>query len=144
MPTVTQLRGTLDTLLSTELNSLANNSNAVHATSVTLSSAGFLDAEAELVVTFPTMPTANTPVYVWLLREVDATNFEMGSATVTPNRPPDIIFTITNVTTAQRIIVPVIDIPPGPIRPLVRNAGTGQAFASTGNTFKIRPRTFQS
>ena len=144
MPTITQLRGTADTLLSTELNSLANNSNAVHATSVTLSSAGYLDAEAELLVTFGTTPTANTPIYVWLLREIDGTNFEMGSASVTPNRPPDIIFTITNVTTAQRIIRSVIDIPPGPIRPLVRNAGTGQAFASSGNTLKIRPRTFQS
>lgn len=144
MPTITQLRGTSQTLLSTELNSLANNSNAVHATNVAFSSAGYLDAEAELLVTFPTAPIANTAIYVWLLREIDGTNYEMGSASVTPTRPPDIIFTVSSVTTAQRIIVPVYDIPPGNVRPLLRNVGTGQAFASSGNQLNIRPRTFQS
>jgi len=91
MPTITQLRGQSQTLLSSELNSLANNANAVHASNVAFSSAGYLDAEAELLVTFPTAPTANTSIYVWLLREIDGTNYEMGSASVTPTRPPDII-----------------------------------------------------
>lgn len=141
---ITQLRGNSQTLLSTELNSLANNSNAVHASSVSLTNTGYLDAEAELLVTFGVAPTANTPIYVWLLREIDGTNFEDGSASVTPTRPPDIIFTVRAVTTAQRIVQMVYDIPPGAIRALVRNAGTGQAFAASGNTLTVRPKTFQS
>lgn len=141
---ITQLRGDSQSLLSTELNSLANNSNAAHSSSVSLTSAGYLDAEVELLVTFGTSPTANTPIYVWLLREIDGTNFEDGSSTVTPTRPPDIIYTVRAVTTAQRIVQTVYDIPPGTIKPLVRNAGTGQAFASSGNTLTIRPKTYQA
>lgn len=143
MATATQLRGTADTLLSTEMNSLANNSNAVHATSVTLTSAGYFDGELELVVTFGTAPTANTPIYIWLLREIDGTNFEDGSSTVTPQRNPDIVASVRAVTTAQRFVFTVYDIPPGAIRTLVRNQGTGQAFASSGNTVKLRPKTVQ-
>lgn len=141
MPNLLQVRGTLDTLLSTELNSLANNTNAVHASSVTITSSTFVRAELELVVTYGTAPTANSSVLVWLLREVDGTNFEDGGASVTPTRVPDAIFTLRAVTTAQRIIVP-IDLPPGTtVRPLVRNDATGQAMAASGNTLKLRPVT---
>lgn len=140
MPT-TQVRATIATILSTEMNSLANNANAVHATSVATS--GYVDAELELLVTFALAPTANTACYVWLLREVDGTNFEDGSATVTPTRNPDAIFTVRAVATAQRIIVPVYGIPPGNYRPLIRNAGTGQAFSASGNTLRIRPLSYQ-
>ena len=141
---ITQLRGNSLTLLSTEMNSLANNSNAVHASSVTNTNTGYLDGELEMQVTFPVAPTANTPVYVWFLREIDGTNFEDGSASVTPTRPPDAIFTVRAVTTAQRMVQPVYDIPPGNIRTLARNAGTGQAFASSGNILTLRPKTYQA
>lgn len=141
MANVTQTRGTAQNLLTTELNSLANNSNAVHASSVTITSAGFLRAELEFLFTFGVAPTANTSLLVWLLREEDGTNFEDGSASVTPTRTPDAIFTVRAVTTAQRVIVP-IDMPPGSIlRPLVRNSGTGQSLASSGNVLSIRPVT---
>lgn len=141
---ILQLRGNNTTLLSTEMNSLANNANAVHASSVAVSNAGYLDGELELLVTFGTAPTANTPIYVWFLREIDGTNFEDGSASVTPTRVPDAIFTVRAVTTAQRITQTVYDIPPGNIRTLVRNSGTGQSFAASGNTLILRPKTYQA
>lgn len=141
MPNITQARASsAQNLLTTELNSLANNANAVHASSVTLTSAGFLRAELEFLFTFGVAPTANTSLLVWLLRETDGTNFEDGSGSVTPTRTPDAIVTVRAVTTAQRAIVPV-DLPPGPIRALVRNSGTGQALAASGNVLSIRPVT---
>lgn len=141
MPNVINTRGTTDTLLSTELNSLANNTNAVHASNVSITSTGFMKSELELLVTFGSAPTANTSILVWLLGEVDGTNFEDGSSTVTPTRVPDAVFTVRAVTTAQRCKA-IIDTPPGPIRALVRNDGTGQAFAPSGNTLKIRSFTW--
>lgn len=141
MPNIVTTRGSSSLLLSTELDSLANNSNALASSAVTLTSAGFLDGEAELVFQFPTSPTANTALLVWLLREIDGTNYENGDASVTPTRNPDIKFTVRAVTTAQRIIIPVYDIPTGPIKALLRNSGTGQALASSGNTLTIRPFT---
>jgi hypothetical protein len=143
MPNLTQLRGTAQTLLSTEMNSLGNNANAVHATSVTLTSAGYIDAEVEFVFSFPTAPTANTALWVWLLRETDGTNFEDGSGSVTPTRLPDLIYTVRAVNTTQRIVQTAFDIPPGNIRVLVRNQGTGQAMG-TSNVLTIRPKTYQS
>lgn len=139
----TQLRGTLDTALSTELNSLANNSLAIKASVLTLASAQYLLAEVELVVTFGVTPTANTGISVWFLREVDGTNYEDGSASITPARAPDVVLPIRAVTSAQRITVQCM-IPPGSFYPLLKNDGTGQAFAASGNTLKIRPITLQS
>jgi hypothetical protein len=140
MPNVTNTRGTSQSLLSTELNSLANNANAVHASSVTLTNQGYRTGRFELVVTFGTAPTAGTSLVVWLLTEIDGTNFEDGSASVTPLRPPDLIFPLRAVTTAQRIAV-YADLPEGLVRPLLRNAGTNQAMAASGNTLIVRAVT---
>lgn len=140
MANVLTVRGTTQTLLSTELNSLANNSNAVHASSVTITSANFLRCELELVVTFGTAPTANSVLVVWLLREIDGTNFEDGTSSVIPTGVPDAVFPLRAVTTAQRMVVEC-PMPPGPIRALIRNDGSGQTTAASGNTLKIRPVT---
>lgn len=139
MPTVKNTRGTIKTALDTGLNSMANNANVL-SSAVAFESAdqGMRFVEGELVVTFPSAPTANTSFCVWLLREVDGSNYEDGGTSVTPTRPPDMIFTVRAVTTAQRI-VQVTDLPPGSPRVLIRNDGTGQAIASSGNTLKLRP-----
>lgn len=140
MPNILIVRGTIQTLLSTEMNSLANNSNAVHATSVTITSATFLRCELEVVVDFAVAPVANTAMVLWLLREVDGTNFENGTSSITPLRVPDAFFPLRAVTGVQRIIV-TAELPPGVVRPLIRNDVTGQALVSSGNTLKIRPLT---
>jgi hypothetical protein len=127
--------------LSTGLNSLANNAQAITASPINLSGdAGFRQCEAELLVTFGTNPTANTSFCAWILKEIDGANYEDGSASITPTRVPDLIFTVRAVTTAQRIIAEC-DLPPGSFYVLIRNDGTGQAIASSGNTLKIRPKT---
>ena len=136
-------RGTADTVMSTELNSLANNSNAIKASAVSLTTTSYTLAEAELVVTFGSVPTANTSVSIWFLREIDGTNYEDGSASITPSRNPDLVVPIRATTNAQRIIKQCV-LPAGDFKPLVRNEGTGQAFASSGNTLKLRPLTLQS
>lgn len=140
MTNVLYTRGTADTVLSTELNSLANNALVAHATSVTVTSAGFMACQVELYVTYGTAPTVGTAVLVWFLREVDGTNFEDGSASITPLRAPDVYFPLRDVTTAQRIIMDIV-LPPGNFKPLVKNNGTGQSMAASGNTLKIRPYT---
>jgi hypothetical protein len=140
MATQTYLSGSIANLLTTELNSLAN--NALVAGSAYTAGGGYLLAELELVVTYGTAPTANTGVSVWLLRSVDGTNTEDGSSSVTPARAPDVVFPLRAVTTAQRIVRRVV-IPPGNWTPLAKNDGVGVAMAATGNTLKILPLTYQ-
>ncbi len=143
--TTTNVSGSIATLLSTELNSLANNGLAVPASSGTYSaSGGYILAEIELVVTYGTNPTANTGISVWFCRAIDGTNYENGfDAAVTPARSPDIVIPVRAVTTAQRITRRCL-LPPGTFIPLLKNDGTGQSMAASANTLKILPLTFQS
>lgn len=139
--------GTIASLLTTELNSLANNALAVATAAFNNvvgggGGDGYTLGEFELVVTFGTAPTANTGVAVWLLGQPDGTNYEDGSSSVTPARAPDLVLPVRAVTTAQRVTVRTI-MAPGSWKALVKNDGTGQAFAASGNTLKVRPYTPQ-
>jgi hypothetical protein len=146
MATTSQyLRGTqLTTALSTELNALANNALATKASAITLTSGLlYLFAEVELLVSFSVAPTANTGISVWFIREIDGTNYEDGfDASVTPARAADVVFGLRAATGAQRVILER-KVPPGAFYPLVKNDGTGQSMAATGNTLKLRPLTPQ-
>jgi len=140
--TFTNLLGTNDSVMTTELNSLANNAS-VASSVITVTSTGYLLAEFELYVAgMGGTPTANTAFDLWLLRRPDGTNYEDGSSSVTPTRGPDVWFPIRAVSTAQRI-VRVCELPPGLWTALVRNNGTGQALAASANTMKVRPYTTQ-
>ena len=140
--TFTNLIGTLQNVLTTELNSLANNASVL-SSAITITSTGFLLAEFELFINgMGGTPTANTAFDLWLLRRPDGTNYEDGGVSVTPTRSPDLWFPIRAVSTAQRI-VRVCELPPGLFIALIRNNGTGQALSASANTLKVRPYTTQ-
>jgi hypothetical protein len=141
--TTTQVVGTIATVLSTELNSLASNGQALSSSAYS-ASGGYLMAEVELACTFPGgTPTNNSGVLIWFLRAPDGTNYEDGDASTTPARPPDVAFLVRQVTSSQRQARRGL-IPPGTFKVLVRNDNTGQAMASSGNTVKILPLTYQN
>jgi hypothetical protein len=136
--------GSQATLLSTGLNSLANNALALSSAFNNVEGGGGGDGytlcDLELLVTFPVAPTANTAVVVWLLGSQDGTNYEDGDASTTPARLPDAVFPVRAVTSAQRIIRRIW-LPWGLMKALLKSDGTGQSFASSGNTLSIRPVT---
>ena len=147
MVTQTQITGTIQTVLTTELNSLANNALVVSSVAgasgvITLTSTGYPMALCELVVTYGTAPTANSTVQIWFLTDADGTNFEDGSSSITPTRNPDVIFALRAVTTAQRVSK-MCKLPPTTFKVLAYNNGTGQSMAASGNTVKILPITYQ-
>ena len=136
------------TLLSTELNALANNSLAVTATAFNnLAGGGGGDGlvlcDVELVVTFGVAPSINSGLSIWFLAGQDGTNYEDGAdGTTTPYRAADLVLPTRATTTLQRPAKRVL-LPWGTLKVLLKNDGTGQAFAATGNTLKIRPATYQ-
>lgn len=138
--TTTQVVGTIQTVLSTELNSLANNAAAL-GSAITLTSAGYLLAEVELVATFAAAPAATSAVSVWFLRDIDGTNYEDGSSSVTPARRPDVVIDVRAVTTAQRNTKRCL-LPPGTFKALALNDNTFAALAASGNTLKVLPSTY--
>jgi hypothetical protein len=142
MPTVKNIAGTITTVLSTALNSLANNSNVLSG-AITLSTGepGYRFGEWELyIASSAAAMTANTAFVGWIIQALDNTNDEDGGTSVTPARTPDLIFTVRAVSTAQRLTW-TSDLPTGSFKVLLRNDGTNQAIASSGNTLKVRPKT---
>lgn len=136
------LRGTtLDTVLSTGA-SLANGAAAL-SSAYTPTNAGYEFADWVLNLTFTTMPTAGTAVFVWLLREDGSANYETASTTgpILPARNFDLAFPVIAITTAQEIIRQSA-LPPGPLKAFVYNAGTGQTINS-GYTLSCLPYTRQ-
>jgi hypothetical protein len=139
------LLGSQTNLLTTELNSLANNGTALgsaYDNTVGQTGDGYTLCDVELVVTYGSAPTANTGVTLWMLATQDGTNYEDGDNSTTPARLPECVFPLRAVTSAQRIIRRIW-LPWGKFKPLVKNDGTGQAMASSGNTVKIRPVALQ-
>ena len=139
--------GSVSTIVSTELNSLANNSQVVSSVA---GSSGVITVptqpqlRVELFVTFGTAPTAGTTILVWFLQTIDGgTTYEDGSSTVTPTRNADVIFTVNAITTGQHL-QKIVDTPISNFKVLVKNNGTTQAFAATLNTLKILPFTRQN
>jgi hypothetical protein len=140
------LLGSQTTLLSTELNSLTNNSLAVGSAfdnTQGQTGDGYTLCDLELVVTYGVAPTASTGCTLWLLGTQDGTNYEDGGSSVTPARLPEAVFPLRAVNTAQRIIRRVW-LPWGKWQPQLKNDGTGQTMASSGNTLKVRPVTRQA
>jgi hypothetical protein len=148
--------GSVVSLLTTELNSLASSSgltagaiSSVGGTSGlfnnTAAGGGFDGYEwgrYELNLGAPAGTlTAGTAAYVWFLGTVDGTNYEDGSATVIPARPADLVLPVRAVSTAQRISV-VAPLPPGNWFALL-SQNTGQAWNASGNTLKVVPVTDQ-
>ncbi len=143
--TMKYVQGSIATLSSTALNSLANNA-LVLASAYDNSTDMYPLAEVEFSqsTAFGTAPTANTGISIWWLRNPDGTNYEDGGTSLTPSRPPDVTIPLEAQNgTAQRITKRCA-IPPGTFKPLIKNDATGQAFPASGNVLKILPLSYQS
>ena len=140
------LLGTNATVVSTELNSLANNSLALSSSAFNNTAGGGAGdgspmGELELVVGFSVSPNAYTVVSVWFIRTPDGSNYEDGASGTTPGKAPDVVFALRSAT-SQRIVQQCV-LPPGNWKVLVKNE-SGQTLNSTGNTLKLRPFTRQA
>jgi hypothetical protein len=126
------------TALTTELNSLANNAAAI---SSAIDNDTDLDvyADFELVVTYGSNPTDQSLVELYVVRTVDGTNYEDASTTgpVVPRTGYVGGFSLRAVTTAQRIVIPEVRLPPRDFKVFVINK-SGQTTAASGNTVKLK------
>ena len=125
------------TVLSTELNALANNGRSAAGAEIDNSASKDMYGQLELQVTFGTAPTAGGFVEIYMVNALDGTNYEDGSNTVDPgahklvDRIP-----VRAVTTAQRLNGRLIPLEPAKTRFLLLN-GSGQAFPASGSTLTL-------
>lgn len=87
-----------------------------------------LDLQARGAAAF----SAGAYVNVWFLHPTDGTNYEDGSDSVTPAKPPDAVLYLRAVNTQQRVGVTGILFAPLKTKFLLQNKG-GQAFTNTDN-----------
>jgi hypothetical protein len=129
----------VQTMLTTELNSLANaaTSNASSAFANSGSGNRYLQALFELVCTFASAPTAGKPVDLYILPTVDGTNYADGGGSTVPSAASYAgSFAVRNSASAQRLVLEGIVLPPGDFKLLLIN-NSGQAMAASGNTLKM-------
>lgn len=141
---------TITSLMTTELNSLANNAAAL---GVEFDNAAglWLSAIFELNVTFGTNPTAGNTVDLYIIPAPDGTNYDDAVTGASGSAPSSCFaggFPVRAVTTAQHIPLGVgqtgpIPLPPTKFKAFLRN-GAGQAFPSSGSTLKMVASMYQS
>lgn len=149
MASVKYEAGSISSLLTTELNSLANGSSSALGTEYDNSSNLYMWALFEVNVTFGTNPTAGNLLNLYLVPAPDGSNYDDGSSSIVP---PISCYIggapVRAVTTAQKIPVgltnppTLIPIPPTKFKLLLIN-NSGQAFPSSGSTVKMIPYRLQ-
>lgn len=136
--------GTSVPVMTTQLNSLANNTRAISNAFGSETGDADLYGDFELVATWGAAPNVDTFVDLYLVRSIgDGTNYENGDASVRPAANAHVgSFQVRNVTTAQRMIVRDVPLPPGLWKAVVWN-NAGQTMAASGNTLTMRPHNLQ-
>jgi len=134
------------TILSTQLNTLANSSANTLSTagSAIQNTNGYLYADVEFVAGSTYTPTAGGFIELWLLRSIDGgSNYEDGSSSIAPARPADIVIPVRGGTTiTPRSGAPGLLLPPGFYEPIARNQ-TGASLPSSGNIIRWSLYTLQ-
>ena len=122
-------------ILTTELNSLANGSISAASSAVDNSSA--LDLFCDFTFTIATQGGARSTgatVTVLMVQALDGTNYDDVEATCGQRIA---VFPLDAATTARQVSVRDVPVPPGLYKLFILNS-TGQAFASSGNILEHR------
>jgi hypothetical protein len=139
---------TIETIMSTDLNSLANNAGEVRggASAQYETADSLIYGEFELYVTFGVSPSALSLVEMFFIRRIDGTNpedYTRGASAAGNVSGFAGGFSVRAVTSAQRIILPRVELPPLDWITMLINK-TGQTMAASGNTLKLRRYSEQS
>jgi len=126
------------TVMSTELNSLANGSQA--SSSATYANQTNLDLYADIEVLLASLsPSTGAYISLYVLESIDGTNFPAQSAADLRLTSTQLLCTIpigTTAATAQRVVVRNVLLPPA-VFTLVLDNQTGVALNASGNTVKF-------
>jgi len=135
----------LQSYLTTELNSLANNS-LVLGSAIDFTASGtdrkiYMDIELYLASTDLTAQH-NPSVYIWLLYRLSGSLTEDGSGSIIPAKMPDLIIPLRTANEAQRVVSSKLLTTPYQSKILLQNK-TGVTWASSGNTLKYNIYSLQ-
>jgi len=142
MASVKWAAGTLTSLLTTQLNSLASGSLTALGAEFDNTSGLYLFGDFQLDVTFASAPTVNTPVTLYLVPEPDGSNYNFGGSSAAWAGFIVGGWQMMNINTQQLLTIRGIPLPPTKFKIQVLNA-TNQAMPSSGTTVKMLPYYYQ-
>lgn len=124
------------TLITTSMNSLADEGNAI-SSEINNTSNLYLFDDVELYTnSLGYTPPAGSIVELHLVCALDGTSYEDGDASIDPPASNLVgVFNIRSTTAAQRHVIRMIPVPPLKYKYVVINK-TGGAFNASGNTLK--------
>lgn len=137
--------GSSSTVFSTDLNAVNfTNSSRKLSSAIDNSSQLYFWDDLELYCTFAATPSANATVELYLIPSIDGTNYTDGDASTDPPATTLVgVFPIRAVTSAQRVPVRGVQLPPGLFKYLIINR-TGVASSGTSNTLIRRSYSTQN
>ncbi len=121
-------------ILTTELNSLANGSISAASSAIDNSSALDLFCDFTLTLGTQSARSAGASVTVKMVQALDGSNYDDVEVTCGQTVA---VFPLDAATTARQVSVRDVPVPPGLYKLFVLNS-TGQAFASSGNILEHR------
>ena len=125
-------------VLTTELNSLAN--NTISAVSAAIDNSTNLDIYADFELVLASLsPTAGAHIDVYIALALDGTNYPADAAATMRLQTTQLLFSLgigTTASTAQRLDIRQVVIPPGTFKIYLDNQA-GVSFGATLNTLKM-------
>lgn len=122
-------------VITTALNSLANGTAASGDVSNDAADELDLFCDLELVFTAASAPTADLTIDAYVQRSLDGTNYEDATAARPPAAGYVGSFVSANSASAQRLIIPRVEIPPEDCKIVLVN-NLGVALAASGNVLR--------
>ena len=140
-------QGTSTDLLTTELNSLADNTlssagSAVNNVFATSNFNGYPYGSIQFTMAAYTgTPSAGAALLLWFLKSIDGGSTYEDS---TSARPADVIIPIGAVASGpQKITEQFIRLPVGYFKPIAKTSGIGLTLAASGNKVTVLPNSTQ-
>jgi hypothetical protein len=126
-------------LLTTQLNSLANEAFSDAGAEYDNASNLFRFGDFEIDVTYGTNPAADGYVALHLVKALDGTNYEDGSSSLDPSNTTWVgAVNVQATTSAQKVTLTGVPLPPFKFKAILQNVA-GQAMAASGNTVTLYP-----
>ncbi|MBI1335830.1 MAG: hypothetical protein GC164_02580 [Phycisphaera sp.] len=124
-------------VLTTELNTLANDARTNAGAEVDNSANLDQFALIELNVTFASSPASGGYVQLYLLQAPDGSNYDDGSSSVDPGNHKRLLeIPVRATTSAQRLTSGLFLLPPAKVKFILLNK-SGQAFPASGSTVRL-------
>ena len=128
-------RSTTSDLLTTELNSLADDGTTISTVEFDNSSNLDLLCDVEFNLADVNLSASVNPaIYVWFINNLSGQ--EDGNGSIVPARAPDVTIPLREVNAAQRVAIARIPCPNISFDTVAQNKA-GAALAASGNTLKI-------